>query len=324
MDNFNDRKNVVGMAAILADDDEEDMDLDAIEKSITEGIDLNAKKEDNVDLAQEYAKELDQLTKRFNIPTNVFEKPSQDISSSRFDFSLDQPKTEYKPSTSYSMDFNQVEEEEEEEEAPPISRDPQFNYMTNEERKQQQINRVLDDIDPMTEEDRDFIQQEEDEDEMARILEQIDMLRTNLESEGENLDSLQKVDYRSNKREARSVLRILQLKNDRTRYCDMFDEAILAGAYGLESLFDGQKEWFGMRIDLNGWSDTVAVKLKRMRYNTSSFVSDVMKGYQIGHGWRILLELLPSLVLYSRKRRLQTGDNLITDQSYRDAIRNLE
>jgi hypothetical protein len=74
---------------------------------------------------------------------------------------------------------------------------------------------------------------------------------------------------------------------------------------------------------LVGYSETVKIKLKRMRYSTSSFVADTMKGYSINHGWRILMELLPSLFLYSRDRRLHENDNLISDSSYKDAIRDL-
>ena len=137
------------------------------------------------------------------------------------------------------------------------------------------------------------------------------------------MDRIPDIDADSSRKEAKGVLKILQIKNDRLRYCDMFEEGILACAYGLESVFDGKKEWFGTKIDLVGYSDTVKVKLRRMRYDTSSFVSGVMQGYAIGHGWRIIFELLPSLFLYSRDRRLRTNDNLVSDASYKDAIRDL-
>jgi hypothetical protein len=159
--------------------------------------------------------------------------------------------------------------------------------------------------------------------EIAKIMEQIDLLKTNLESEGVDLSRIPDINSGSTKKEAKAVLRILQIKNDRLRYCDMFEEAILAGAYGLESMFDGKKNWFGSQIDLTGWSDSVKVKLRRMRYDTSTFVSEVVKGYSIGSGWRILFELLPSLFLYSRDRRLRSNDNLISDEKYKDAVRDL-
>jgi hypothetical protein len=91
----------------------------------------------------------------------------------------------------------------------------------------------------------------------------------------------------------------------------------------MESVFDGQREVFGSKIDLTGYSDTVKVKLRRMRYDTSTFVSNMMKGYNIGSGWRIVLELIPSLFLYSRDRKLTAKDSLMTDESYKKAMQNL-
>ena len=91
----------------------------------------------------------------------------------------------------------------------------------------------------------------------------------------------------------------------------------------MESVFDGEREVFGSKIDLTGYSDTVKVKLRRMRYDTSTFVSNMMKGYNIGSGWRIVLELIPSLFLYSRDRKLTAKDSLMTDASYKKAMQTL-
>jgi hypothetical protein len=98
----------------------------------------------------------------------------------------------------------------------------------------------------------------------------------------------------------------------------------LAMAYGLENVFDGKREVLGSKIDLTGYSDTVKVKLRRMRYDTSNFVSGIMQGYNISSGWRIMLELVPSLFLYSRNRRLTGKDNLISDENYKKAMQDLQ
>jgi hypothetical protein len=47
---------------------------------------------------------------------------------------------------------------------------------------------------------------------------------------------------------------VLRLKNDRNRYSSFAEEMILSMAYGLEYLFDGEKEWFGRKPDLVGWN----------------------------------------------------------------------
>jgi hypothetical protein len=149
-------------------------------------------------------------------------------------------------------------------------------------------------------------------------------LRGNLESEGVDLSRIPDISSTSSKKEAKSVLRILQIKNDRLRYCDFFEEGILAVAYGLESVFNGKREILGTKIDLTGYYDTVKVKLRRMRYDTSNFVSSIMQGYNISSGWRIALELIPSLFLYSRDRKIKAKDNLISDDSYKKAMQDLQ
>ena len=57
-----------------------------------------------------------------------------------------------------------------------------------------------------------------------------------------------------------------------------------------------------------------------MRFDTSTFVSDVMQGYNLGHGTRILLELIPSLFLYSKMKRRQHSDNLISSEEMNNAL----
>jgi len=330
MNNLNEPRNIIGMAEILADEDE-DINIDEIEQSITNCISFT-KKEDSIDLSEEYDKELEQLSRQFKIgeysakETTPRENSETDLSWSPKNTGLNTGLTNNINVIENDSDVDADNESDSEKNSHKWNKskpdDIQLYNMTNEERKQSHINKVLNGIENV-DSDNKFIQEEEEEDEMARLMEQSDLLRTNLEAEGVNLDRIPDIKTNSSYKEARSILKILQIKNDRLRYCDMFEEGILAAAYGLESVFDGKKEWFGTKIDLVGWPETVKVKLRRMRYDTSTFVSDVMKGYSIGSGWRIIMELLPSLFLYSRDRRLRTNDNLISDNSYRNAIRDL-
>jgi hypothetical protein len=117
-----------------------------------------------------------------------------------------------------------------------------------------------------------------------------------------------------------NVYKILRLKNDRNHYCSFAEEFILAGAYGLEYLFDGEKEWFGRKPDLIGWSKTVQVKLRRCRYQTSTFVKDFMQEYNFTPGVQILLELIPSMFLFSRRKKLAQDSN---DDRYNEAFSSL-
>lgn len=359
--NLNDPRNITGMADILADDDE-DLDIAEIEKSIIGDDNFNKSTEEDIDYAEEYNQELQNLSRQFNDKTTSdFETSLNDVIDTK---ETTQPKS-YDPPPKMDDDLDgwSIEKESnaladeinsqmgdgdtnyqtsrESRESRDMYRgnnhqtsrradgddrwnpshpaDEQMYSITEEERKQSHINKVLSNLD-QDKDDNNFIDNEDEEDEMARVVEQIDLLRSNLEAEGVNLDRIPEVDVNTPKKKAKGVLKILIIKNDRLRYCDMFEEGILAVAYGLESAFDGKREWFGSKIDLVGWPETVKVKLRRMRYDTSSFVSSVMSNYSTGHGWRIILELLPSLFLYSRDRRMRVNDNLISDTAYRNAI----
>jgi hypothetical protein len=188
--------------------------------------------------------------------------------------------------------------------------------ITEEQKKQRILKHVLGGID-----DQKFsVEREKEEDDKAILLEQIDMLITNLKDEGVDVSRVPTVDHESPIEDIENVHKILRLKNDRNRYCSFAEECILAGSHTLEWLFDGDKSYLGKKPDLRGWSATVNIKLRRMRYDTSTFVSEVMQDYNLGHGTRIMFELLPSLFLYSKMKKSQYADNLITSDEMNSAI----
>ena len=319
MEDYNDPNNIIGITDLLVDDGE-DINIDEIEKSLLNDIPDLTTKEDETDIVQEFNNELSNLSKQFE--SNTFDINTTDNTSTNINTGINS-------NLSNEIDelLNTVVNKPSAESTvvdipwtPDKPHDYQLSRMTNEERKQEHVNKVLN---SMHDSDDDFIDEDEQEEEMAMILERIDLLKGNLEIDGVDISRIQEVDANTSMKDAKRVLRILQIKNDRLRYCDMFEELILSCAYGLESIFDGKKEWFGKKIDLIGYSDTVKVKLRRMRYDTSSFISGVVQDYSLGHGWRIIFELLPSLFLYSRDRRLKNNDNLISDANYREAMRDL-
>ncbi len=324
MNNLNNPKNIIGMANLLADDDE-DINLDDIEQSIANEQPVT-RKEKFIDIAKEFSRDIGNINKASSIKSSYdtiedsFNDKSNDITVEEI-LNIGESKSSYKTNMDQAPSFKF--EDDNVEWSMKDTDDPQLRQMTVEESKQSHVNNVIGNLHKYNDDDADIINQEDEEDEMARILEQIDLLRSNLESEGVDLSRIKEVTSTTEKKEAKGVLRILQIKNDRLRYCDFFEEGILAVAYGMESVFDGQREVFGSKIDLTGYSDTVKVKLRRMRYDTSTFVSNMMKGYNIGSGWRIVLELIPSLFLYSRDRKLTAKDSLMTDDAYKKAMQNL-
>lgn len=240
---------------------------------------------------------------------------------SGFEGHHDEPKAHVYPGTP------RVAPAYEEEYHPQTPRKPVFQVndahledMTIEERKQNVIGQVFNDMDDNQSSPILSIEKEKEEDEKARKLEQISFLMSALEEENEDLSRIPKVSHGNTRDEIDAVLKVLVLKNDRKRCCTFAEEAILLGAHGLEYAFDGQRTYFGFRPDLVDWHKSVAVKLRRMRADTSQVVSNVMQQYNLGPGTRLLLELLPNMVLYSRMRKAQHNDTIISDDLYNDSL----
>ena len=108
----------------------------------------------------------------------------------------------------------------------------------------------------------------------------------------------------------------------------MFNESILVGTEFVEWAFDGEREYMGYKPDMSGWSDTVKIKLKRMRLESASFVSGVMQNYQMSSGMSIFSQLAISAVLYSvtKRKDLEERKNLnhITNTEWKNAMNDMD
>ena len=304
----NNPRNLVGMIGLM--DAPQEINLEEIERNILQDTKFDV---NNTDLLGEYEKELQKLTQNFALNTPGSDAPS----------------------------------------APPLDAtetrdvfrgDDQLRRMTLEEENQRHVANVMKDFDSghisTSKYDdervglgpgapaRFDIEKESEDDDKLLLLEQIDTLREILVDDRVNLENIPHVNKSNTLAEIKDVYHVLCRKNDRNRdYC-FANEMILAGAKALESLFDGQREWFSRKPDLRGWSDTVKSKLRRMRYETSTLVRDVMEGVGIGPRWRILFELIPSMFLHTRDGSADgTGgvsSNMdIKDERYTEAINKL-
>ncbi len=118
---------------------------------------------------------------------------------------------------------------------------------------------------------------------------------------------------------------MLDIKNDSRRCSSLAEEGVLMVAYALEDVFDGKRTFFGrFRPNLVGWHTTAQNKLRRMRYETSSIVSDTLKSHNVGYIGRIALELVPSMIIYSkRKQNASQEPDLADSQEFKDALRDI-
>ena len=283
--NLDDPKNIAGLSSLLKDDDiESNMDLAELEREIANGAHIS--QEEEVNVAQEYRKEMDRLSRNFDIGMTITERERPKLQivtdtpdnspvhspvhspahspakSSRIIIpshsSYNSPRQSH--INTYSRSHNDHERVNFDSYEPG---DSQLRNMTIEQRRQDKINNVLRDID---DKELEFnIDKEREEDDRASLLEQIDMLKITLEDDGVDVSGVPIINKQSSMKDVQNIYKILRLKNDRNRYCSFAEEIILSGAYGLEYLFDGKKTWWGRQPDLTDWSSSVKCKLRRMR-----------------------------------------------------------
>lgn len=197
---------------------------------------------------------------------------------------------------------------------------PQHHYvgrssasLTEEQTKREHVNRVLGNIKGDTK-NVFSTHIEETLDNKANKLEQIASLKISLSEEGQDLSDIPRVTIESSIEEINSVLSLLTLKNNRYRYSTLAEEAISSCAEILESVFDGTTTIPILNIapDYTGYSSTVHVKLHRLRHETSQVVASIVEKHNVSPTSRILMEMLPSFVLYPRIKHKQRTSKSVT------------
>lgn len=194
-------------------------------------------------------------------------------------------------------------------------RPSEFQRRTEEELRHEQVRSVMGEMNNTQNSEFLSLEEAKKEDEKVTMLEEIDSLRATLDDEGvKGLDKIPDVDSTNAHSEIENVLHRLRLKNDRIRYTGLADEMLLLGAQGIESVFNGKRTMFGARPNATGWHKQVQVKLRRMRHDTSTLVSGIMHGFNIGPGMRIILELVPNLFMHIKQQQNLYGKgDLYTD-----------
>lgn len=153
-------------------------------------------------------------------------------------------------------------------------------------------------------------------------MEQIGRLKQSLKAQYQNIDDIHPVTYSSSIDDIKIVYDILHKKNRQARYVNIGRELLTSFAHLVESAFDGKREYFGMKPDLTGWSDTVRVKARNLDYELSSMVDDMMGSSNMSNAAVLGLELVPSAIVYSRSRT-KTKEEPIDDAGYSQALEKL-
>lgn len=294
-------KDVIGLTNLILDDD---ADVKNIENEILNG---HSSQEHDVNMVEQFKEELDELSKAFDIDmtneTQDFESDSVDLPPT--------PSVISEPTHYSKPEFRA-----------PSPDSPKPSYHTKEEKRQNFVDSIINEYD---EDDTKFdLENEYENDDKNQMLENIETLRSILIMDSVDLSTIPLVNSHSSMADIRQVHKILVLKNQRNRYCTIADDVILMMVYGLENLFDGKKEYMGRKPNLTGWNTTVKMKLRRMRYETSTLVRDVMQSYHINPWLRIGIEFIPSMIAYSAERQSSQKDNLATEQDFRDKLNSLD
>ncbi len=196
----------------------------------------------------------------------------------------------------------------------PDTRDGFYMQKTRDEHLQSSISRVMEDV-PKINID---MEHEIEEERRNTLLEQIEALRDDLGELGVSVEGAQYyVAYDAPLRRIEEVHRRLTFKYNKLKYNSIAEEALVAGASLLEMVFNGKHEYFGCKPDITGYSDVVKSKLKRIRVETSTAVSRFVTHHNVGVVPRLMMELLPSLITQSQRRKLQAGDSLNANSTYK-------
>lgn len=194
------------------------------------------------------------------------------------------------------------------------SSDSYYMQKTRDDHLQSSISRVMEGVPKMNID----MEQEIEEERKNTLLEQIEALRDDLNELGVSVEGSQYyVSYDAPLKRVEEVHRRLTFKYNKLKYNSIAEEALVAGASLLEMVFNGKHEYFGCRPDITGYSDVVKSKLKRIRVETSTAVSRFVAKNNVGVMPRLMMELLPSLITQSQRRKLQAGDSINANMNYK-------
>jgi len=185
----------------------------------------------------------------------------------------------------------------------------QYQPRTREEERSAALKQFLkaDNVNDEDNDDNYELEHEKLTDDKSIMVEQIESLKDEL-----RLDKNDKrfmVDEDDEYSKVRAVWERLQYKSQLQTYDTIFTEAIYFGTGLIEKLFDGKKAYFGYRPNMEGWSDTVKLQLKRMQPQKTKVVSGMVKNYPITEGASIVIHLVLSGILYSQFKSKEAAED---------------
>lgn len=177
-----------------------------------------------------------------------------------------------------------------------------FSTFTDEQKKVDQIETMFQSF-PVDSKMQDLLQDDADEDELIRLKENIEGLKQTLIEEQISYDNIAYVNDLTSVSKARKVERAMQVRLDNLRLREMIEEVALTLCSGVEEVCNGENEILGGKPDLRGYSNTLKLKLRRMRGKTTYAVSQVLQNSNMPWWLTLLLDIGPSLFLFARDKQ---------------------
>jgi len=194
----------------------------------------------------------------------------------------------------------------------PINyKDNNFRKLTDDQRKQNITDSVINDVVPNMDkesgnDDYESAYKLRDDDRRAEMLKDISELRNLIGKSGHQVDDLPQVDSSADIRDIERCYQSHRKYYDDIKFSNTSDDWVKIFAFGLEYLFDGKKTYFGQfSPDLTDYYKTIQTKTRFMRYDLSRTISKFSRKNNIHWIGSAIFTLIPSMIVYSRQKNVE-------------------
>jgi hypothetical protein len=189
---------------------------------------------------------------------------------------------------------------------PEMATDTYTKFVTDEQAKRAQMSKV---VSGMKEKygNSEMVSYEVNKNSKLHVLEEIIQLRSHLKKVGIDMSNVPDVDRNSNMQDIETAHELLVCKNSWYTYNVATKEFLIFLAGIMEFLFDGEREWFfGLKPDLTGWSNVLSAKINSRSYELTQKAQEFMRDNGIGGSTTLCIEIIASMVMYSKNRTSST------------------
>lgn len=199
-------------------------------------------------------------------------------------------------------------------------KDTNFKKMTDNQKKQNIADSVINDIVPNMDKNNDDYESAyklRDDDRRAEMLKDISELRDLIEKSGHQVNDLSQVDSSADIRDIERCYRSYRKYYDDVKFTNTSDDWVKIFAFGLEHLFDGKKTYFKQYSpNLTDYYKTIQTKTRFMRYDLSRAISKFSKQNNVHWIGTAVFTLIPSMIVYSRQKNKESKYDIEMEAEY--------